>query len=72
VRRSREQGHILQLERELSNLADENRDAWQEYFEREMDVNPRWVWNVDLKGMLVQAKELCEGIKQGGKSTTDV
>jgi salicylate hydroxylase len=72
VRRSREQGHILQLESELPNLADGNMDTWQEYFEREMDVNPRWVWNVDLKGLLMQAKELCEGIKQGRKSATDV
>lgn len=54
VRRSREQGHILQLESELPDLANGNREAWQEYLEREMDVNPRWVWNVDLEGMLVQ------------------
>jgi salicylate hydroxylase len=63
---------MLELENELLNLADGDRDAWQEYFEREMDVNPRWVWNVDLEAMLVQAKELCEGIKQGGKSAADI
>jgi salicylate hydroxylase len=71
VRRSQKQGHMLQLESDLPNLADRNRDAWQKYFEREMDVNPRWVWNVDLESMLVQAKELFENIKQSGKSAVN-
>ena len=62
---------MLQLESELPNLADGNRDAWQKYFEREMDVNPRWVWNVDLESMLVRAKELFENIKQSGKSAVN-
>jgi salicylate hydroxylase len=71
VRRSREQGHILQLESELPDLANGNREAWQEYLEREMDVNPRWVWNVDLEGMLVQARELFESIRQGEECAVD-
>jgi salicylate hydroxylase len=65
VSRSLEQIHFLELESELPSLADGNRDAWQEYFERELDVNPRWVWNVDLESMLVQAKNLFEISKQG-------
>ncbi|KAH8744036.1 putative salicylate hydroxylase [Hyaloscypha finlandica] len=71
VRRSREQGHILQLESELPDLANGNREAWQEYLEREMDVHPRWVWNVDLEGMLVQARELFESIRQGEECAVD-
>jgi salicylate hydroxylase len=71
VRRSQKQGHMLQLKSELPNLANGNRDAWQKYFEKEMDVNPRWVWNVDLESMLVQAKELFENIKQGGETAAD-
>lgn len=62
---------MLQLESELPNLVDGDKNAWEEYFEREMDVNPRWVWNVDLESMLVQAKELFESIKQGGESAVE-
>lgn len=66
VRKSREQGHLLQLESELPNLSDGNRDAWQQYLEREVDVSPRWVWNVDLEAMLARAKELLKNSMQGG------
>jgi salicylate hydroxylase len=36
-----------------------------------MDVNPRWVWNADLEGMLVRAKEVFESVRQGGENATD-
>jgi salicylate hydroxylase len=62
---------MLQLESELPDLANGNREAWQGYLEREMDVNPRWVWNVDLEGMLVQARELFESIRQGEECAVD-
>ena len=55
---------MLELESELPNLADGNQDAWHEYLQREMDINPRWVWNVDLEGMLVQAKEKFHSLKE--------
>jgi salicylate hydroxylase len=71
VRRSREQGHILELESKLPDLADGNRDAWQEYLERELDVKPRWVWNVDLESMLAQAKELFKSLKQREEIAAD-
>jgi salicylate hydroxylase len=31
--------------------------------ERELDVSPRWVWDVDLETMFLQAKELFEKSK---------
>ena len=68
MRRSREQGHLLELESELPDLADGNRNAWEEHFKREMDVRPRWVWGVDLESMLVKAKELFEDLKRGGSA----
>lgn len=36
-----------------------------------MEVNPRWVWNVDLERILVRAKELFESLRQGGDNATD-
>jgi salicylate hydroxylase len=43
VTRSREQGHLLDLESKLPDLKDGDREKWQQYLEREMDVNLRWV-----------------------------
>jgi len=71
VRRSREQGHMLELESDIPNLAVGNQDAWQEYLEREMDINPRWVWNVDLESMLLQAKEIFRSMKEEEESAVD-
>ncbi|KAE9369302.1 FAD/NAD(P)-binding domain-containing protein [Stipitochalara longipes BDJ] len=72
VRKSREQGHMLELESNVPSLADGNQDAWQEYLEREMDVNPRWVWNADLESMLVQAKDVFEISRQNGECAIDI
>lgn len=63
---------MLELESELPNLEDGDRDAWQAYLGKEMDVRPRWVWNVDLEGMLSQAKDLFEHMKQDGESAVEV
>lgn len=63
VRRSEEQGRLLELESELPNLVDGNKNAWQQHLERELDVSPRWVWGVDLEALLLQAKELFEKSK---------
>ena len=71
VRKSREQGRMLELESELPDLTDGNHEAWQEYLEREMDINPRWVWNVDLGSMLGQAKELFHSLKEEEESAVD-
>ncbi|KAH8807938.1 mannitol 1-phosphate dehydrogenase [Xylogone sp. PMI_703] len=60
VRKSREQGHMLELE-------NGNKDSWQEYFERELDVHPRWVWGVDLEDMLTRAKELFKSLKKDNR-----
>jgi salicylate hydroxylase len=62
---------LLDLESMLPDLKDGDREKWQQYLEKELDVNPRWVWNVDLEGMLVKAKELFESLRQGGENATD-
>jgi salicylate hydroxylase len=54
---------LLELESELPNLVDGNKNAWQQHLERELDVSPRWVWDVDLETMFLQAKELFEKSK---------
>jgi salicylate hydroxylase len=71
VTRSREQGHLLDLESMLPDLKDGDRKKWQQYLEKELDVNPKWVWNVDLEGMLVRAKEVFQSLRQGGENATD-
>jgi salicylate hydroxylase len=71
VRRSREQGHMLELESELLSLSNGDRGAWKEYLEREMDLNPRWVWNVDLESMLLQAKETFKNMKEEEESAVE-
>jgi salicylate hydroxylase len=39
-----------------------------------LEVNPRWVWNVDLEGMLGRAREVFEDLKngRGGEGVVDV
>lgn len=62
---------MLDRESKLPDLKNGDREKWQEYLEREMEVNPRWVWNVDLERILVRAKELFESLRQGGDNATD-
>lgn len=63
VRRSREQGHLLNLESELPALSDGNKDSWRDFLTTEVEVSARWVWNVDLENMLEDAKELFKNLK---------
>ncbi len=73
VRRSREQGHILELEldfkdgKEKGNGEGERKDL-KGFLERELVVNPRWVWNVDLEGMLERARGVFGELKRDAVS----
>jgi salicylate hydroxylase len=64
VRRSREQGHWLELESQLPGLSDGNKDLWQKYLKTNIELNAGWVWNVNLESMLVEAKELVKRLKE--------
>jgi salicylate hydroxylase len=69
VRRSREQGHQLQLESTLlPAFSDKNRDEWGEQMKTEIELNARWVWNVDLENMLLEAQEMFKRIKGGNRN----
>jgi len=62
---------MLELESDSPNLTDGNQEAWQEHLERDVSVNPHWVWDIDLESMLLQAKEMFRSMKEEEESAVD-